>query len=106
MNNSTKACSISKKIRQEVIERDGGLCIFCGSQAVDIMHYIGRGRLGLGIKENLACGCRQCHTMLDHSGNRLLMLERFREKLDGLYPNFKDEDRIYRKGANDEKNKV
>lgn len=97
MNKTTKACAISKEVRQQVIERDNGLCIFCQREAVDIMHYISRGRLGLGIKENLACGCRQCHNMLDHSGARLLMLKLFKEKLDILYPEFTDEERKYKK---------
>ena len=97
MNKSTKACAISKEVRQQVIERDNGLCIFCGSQAVDIMHYISRGRLGLGIKENLACGCRSCHTMLDHSGDRALMLIRFKNYLNLHYYQFSDERRVYKK---------
>ena len=97
MNKSTKACAISKEVRQQVIDRDNGLCIFCQREAVDIMHYISRGRLGLGIKENLACGCRSCHTMLDHSEHRNEMLMIFKKKLNRMYPMFTDERRVYKK---------
>lgn len=93
----TKATDITLEVRKQVIERDGGLCIFCGSPAVDIMHYISKGRLGLGVKENIACGCRSCHTRLDHSGERKEMLEKFKEKLDKFYPEFTDEERKYKK---------
>ncbi len=78
-----------------VYERDRGLCIFCGKVAVDIMHYISRGNLGLGIEENLACGCRECHMRLDQSKHRNEMLKIFRSYLDELYPNFTE--RKYKK---------
>lgn len=92
-----KATGITNDVRKLVYERDNGLCIFCGSQAVDIMHYISRGRLGLGIEQNLACGCRYCHSRYDHSGERKAYQKRFKTYLDSLYPNFDDEWRIYRK---------
>ena len=98
MNQSTKACAISKQVRLEVIDRDNGLCIFCQREAVDIMHFRSRGNLGLGIVENLACGCRSCHTMLDHSEHRKTMLMIFKMKLNRMYPTFTDEMRTYRKG--------
>ena len=98
MNKPTKACAISKEVRQEVVDRDNGLCIFCKQQAVDVMHFVSRGRLGLGIKENLALGCRSCHTMLDHTEHRNDMLMIFKMKLNRMYPTFTDEMRTYRKG--------
>lgn len=61
------------------------------------MHYISRGRLGLGIVENLALGCRHCHMLLDQSKYKSIMLEHFKRYLDELYPGFKDEDRMYKK---------
>jgi len=97
MNKPTKACAISKEVRQEVVDRDG-TCIFCRKEAVDIMHFISRGRLGLAIKENLACGCRECHTKYDHSGEKKEYEKRFRSYLEQLYPGFEDLDRIYKKG--------
>ena len=92
-----KATQIPRHVAQKVIDRDLGLCIFCGRQAVDIMHYISRGRLGLGIEQNLACGCRYCHSRYDHSGERKAYQMRFKTYLDSLYPNFSDLDRIFRK---------
>lgn len=94
-----KATSIDKETREWVAIRDAGLCIFCGRQAVDIMHYISRGRLGMGIEQNLACGCRECHMKYDHSSEKKEYEKRFKVYLDRCYPNFKDEDRIYKKGS-------
>ena len=96
MNKVTKACSISAQTRREVIDRDK-VCIFCKRQGHQIMHFISRGSLGLGIKENLAFGCINCHRMLDQSEYRTVMLIEFREHLDKFYPEFPDEKRRYRK---------
>ena len=97
MNKPTKACAISKEARQEVVDRDG-TCIFCRKQGHQIMHYIPRGRLGLGIKENLAFGCMTCHAQLDQSEHRPIMLIMFGNYLKSYYQEFKDEMRTYRKG--------
>ena len=95
----TKALEITMEVKRVVHERDSGCCIYCGKQAVDIMHFISRGRLGLGIKENLACGCRECHAKYDHSGEKKEYEKKFRNYLNSLYPDFEDEDRIYKKGG-------
>lgn len=92
-----RATGITNDVRRKVYERDYGMCIFCGAPAVDIMHYISRGRLGLGIEQNLGCGCRLCHMRYDQSGDRVAFRERFKAYLDIHYPDFKDEWRIYRK---------
>ena len=96
MNKVTKACSISSQTRREVIERDK-VCIFCKQQGHQVMHFISRGSLGLGIKENLAYGCMNCHRMLDQSEYRTTMLKVFRNYLDSFYPDFPHEKRRYRK---------
>ena len=66
---------------------------------MDIMHYISRSSMGLGIRQNGAVGCRYHHHMMDNgsSGNRKEMLGMFRAYLDEFYPDFTDRDRKYDK---------
>lgn len=67
MKKSTKACDISTSCRKEVMKRDGGRCIVCGSsECIQIAHYISRSRLGLGIPQNSACLCYKCHFDYDN----------------------------------------
>ena len=94
----TKACDISSFSRAVVKERDGNKCIFCErTSRLTIAHYIGRGNGGLGIPENLACACFDCHEQLDHGMHRNEYRQVFKAYLDQHYPNFPDSERIYNK---------
>jgi 5-methylcytosine-specific restriction endonuclease McrA len=71
MTKRTKELSISPKVRKEVYERDSWdgatCCIFCGSPyRIEVAHFIPRSLGGLGIVENLAAGCIDCHKLLDY----------------------------------------
>lgn len=107
----TKKTDFSRKTRERIWERDKGACIFCrmGYPAAgagyldleikDIMHFIPRSQMGLGIEENGAVGCRYHHAQLDN-GNRGLrgeMLGRFEDYLKGIYPQWSREKLVYRK---------
>lgn len=61
------------------------------------MHYIPRGRGGLGIPENAAIGCRYHHRMLDqgHEGRREEMLALFRNYLQSKYPDWDEKKLTY-----------
>lgn len=92
----SRACDVSKEVRDEVIERDKHKCIFCPSHNnITMAHYISRGAGGLGIKENIACVCIRCHHDLDHTRNRNAMLCTFKQYLNFHYPNFGDKNRVY-----------
>lgn len=108
---ATKKTEFSRKTRERIWERDRGECIFCqmGYPAAgagcldleikDIMHFIPRAQLGLGIEENGAVGCRYHHTQLDN-GNRGLrgeMMGKFEAYLKGIYPQWSREGLVYRK---------
>lgn len=83
MSKASKACDISPSVRREVRERDGGRCIICGStNGIQIAHYISRGRLGLGIPQNLACMCHICHAEMDNGTNTT---SRIKTPLRGIY---------------------
>lgn len=94
----SKACDISKKVKDIVWQRDNQQCIFCGSyQAMPNMHYIPRSKGGLGIPENIGTGCIRCHHLLDNSEYRAEMLSVFKKHLASLYPNWEESNLIYNK---------
>jgi 5-methylcytosine-specific restriction endonuclease McrA len=99
MNKRTKACDISTKVRQAIIERDHKQCIFCGShQMLSVAHYIPRSRGGLGVERNLALACMPCHHKLDQTSYRLVMMRMFKKYLISKYGEFDERTLIYRKG--------
>lgn len=110
MKKSTRAKEFSAKARQAIKERDKGNCIFCRKRYhtdetteagyyLSIMHYIPRSKGGLGIEQNGAIGCQYHHNLLDN-GNKGLrgeMLDIFREYLQEHYPEWKEEELVYKK---------
>ena len=93
----SKACHFDKRTRQKVIERDKG-CIFCGTvNSLTVAHYISKAHGGLGIVQNGVVACLMCHRRLDQSTARKHLLREVRAYLDQLYPDFPDEDRVYKK---------
>ena len=98
MSKISKACDISPKVRQEVLERDSHRCIICGANhGLQIAHFISRGRLGLGIAENLAVMCPQCHFQYDNGKFHKEIEELFREYLKTLYEEWNEENLVYKK---------
>ena len=100
MSKRTQATGISPKVRREVIERDGGRCIICGSpRNIQIAHYISRGRLGLGIPENLACMCFNCHFQYDNGKLHNEIENAFKSYLRRHYKNWDRLDLTFHKGG-------
>ena len=98
MNKRTKATSISKEVRDIVLERDKH-CILCGTTyGITLAHFISRSSSGKGIEQNLACVCLECHRKLDQSTERKAMLEVFERYLKRQYENWNVNDLKYRKG--------
>lgn len=101
MNKRTQATSISDEVRKIVNERDSydGIpcCIMCGLPASDTAHYIPRTMGGLGVPENLAKLCRDCHRAYDHSDERQSLAIIFREYLKSKYVNWSELECIYKK---------
>ena len=93
----SKATDIPQKVKREVADRDHDRCIFCHSIGAPNAHYIPRSQGGLGIKENVMTACAECHRKLDSTTERKRMLEYAKKYLNRYYPNFTDEERIYRK---------
>lgn len=95
----TKACDISSKIRKQVIERDESRCIWCGRYVYhpQLCHYISRGAGGLGIPENLVCGCPDCHREADQGVHTIKYRKRMEEYLRSQYEDWDSKELRYKK---------
>ena len=98
----TKACEITAKVRQEVEERDKHCCIFCGSpKARGEAHFIRRSQGGLGVPQNILTVCRSCHRELDEGEFSEMYMDKAREYLRSIYPDWNEDNLVYKKwGSN------
>ena len=100
----SKALDISLDVRKKVYERSGGKCETCGDWCDDMgysnSHYISRGRLGLGIEQNILHQCYECHYAMDHKGGEehFRVMEKAKAYLMNYYDDWNEDDLIYRKG--------
>ena len=98
MSKASKACDISPAVRKEVMERDEGRCIICGSmQGIQIAHYISRARMGLGIPQNLACMCIRCHFEYDNGKLHREIENAFKGHLRANYDHWDEAEITYKK---------
>lgn len=94
----SKACDISKKVKDIVWERDGKRCILCGSRlAMPNAHYIPRSKGGLGVEENTVTLCRFCHERYDQSTDRRVIGHYIENYLKSKYPEWDKTNLIYNK---------
>ena len=94
----SKACDISPKVRNEVLDRDGCACIICGEKHnLQIAHYVSRARLGLGIAKNLGTMCIHCHFQYDNGKLHTEMKKAFEDYLKAHYPDWDEKELIYKK---------
>ena len=94
----SKACDISPMVRNEVLKRDNCQCIICGEKHnLQIAHYISRGRLGLGIPQNLATMCVHCHFSYDNGKYHNEIKEAFEDYLKAHYDDWNEKELIYKK---------
>jgi len=72
MSKQSNATDIRPKVREAVKARDNNRCIVCGfPYAVQVAHiFINRSHGGLGVEENLALLCLECHMKLDNGKKR------------------------------------
>lgn len=94
----TKACDISKRVKDIVWSRDRHRCIRCGSiYAMPNAHYIPRSKGGLGIERNIVTLCMQCHHDYDNTSERKNIGNFIECYLKRHYIDWNKEDLIYRK---------
>lgn len=94
----SKACDISKKVKEKVWERDNHCCVICGSTtAMPNAHFIPRSKGGLGIEENILTLCIDCHNKLDQSSERETLKLYLQTYLKRKYPYWNATKLIYKK---------
>lgn len=94
----TKACDITKKVKDKVWKRDNERCIICGNhEAMPNSHFIRRSQNGLGCEENIVTMCRRCHVMYDQGCDRTAMEAYIERYLKNHYPGWSREKLIYKK---------
>lgn len=107
----TRSLQFDRKTKEKIYFRDHGCCIFCEMgyetekatyldlEVKDVMHFIPKSQLGLGIEKNGAIGCRYHHGILDNGnrGMRQEMLERFEAYLRSIYADWSKEELVYKK---------
>lgn len=120
MASYTKLLQFDKETKEKILERDNYSCLFCKIgyhiagknlsslefNIFDIMHFIPKSSLGLGIEENGVCGCRYHHSLLDNGnkGLREEMLSIMEEYLKQYYVEWNKDNLVYRKWNNGRKN--
>lgn len=94
----SKACDITKKVKDIVWDRDGGRCIICGNhQAMPNSHFIRRSQGGLGIEENIVTMCHLCHSMYDQGSDRRAIETYTENYLKSHYPDWDRAKLVYKK---------
>ena len=79
---------LDKKVREYVIERDGGRCQYCGQDGNNVHHLIGRrNRSTRWFIDNLLLLCPGCHTFKTESfhQNPLTTMKWFEENYPERY---------------------
>lgn len=94
-----KATQISTAVKKTVYERDNGLCVVCGRVGSPNAHYIRRSKGGLGIEKNIVTLCHECHRAFDQGGGdtAIEIGNRVRNYLEENYPDWNEEDLVYKK---------
>lgn len=109
----TKYLQFDKDTIRRIRMRDNYSCIFCQAGYMsenfdpnkmdyiihDIMHFIPKSHMGLGVEQNGAEGCRYHHMLLDNGnqGVRDEMLVIFEEYLKSKYENWDKDKLVYKK---------
>lgn len=108
MHTRTRALAITYRTKEEVAERDSidgyPCCILCGCPApvnnqlaFSNAHYISRAQGGLGVEENILTLCPACHYRYDQTEDREMLKAFFARYLKEHYPDWDEENLIYRK---------
>ena len=56
------------RIRERVIERDGGLCVLCHASQCEAHHIISVRYAGAWDERNICLLCDNCHRHMNHGG--------------------------------------
>lgn len=100
----TKNTDITQKVKEKVFERDNGCCVICGNNynVMPNSHYIRRSQGGLGIEQNIFTACTRltkndCHYRYDNNKCTQEEIDRVINHFKECYPNWNEEELVYRK---------
>jgi len=77
-----KRGEFSKGVRQQIYERDAGVCQICAMQGEEIHHSFFKSQGGRGVYTNGILLCRHCHTM---AHKHFDVAENLRERMRNRY---------------------
>lgn len=98
MSERKKKTDIDSRSRSEVHKRDGYRCVYCGrtDKPIELAHFVSRARGGRGVPRNLLSLCIDCHRSFDGAGRNKMKLF-LEDYFKSFYPNWNENDQIYRK---------
>ena len=84
--------------RRAATNMEAGICVLCGKSGVlQAAHFVPRSHGGLGREKNLIMLCADCHRRYDQTAEREQIRAELREYLQGLYPDWDENELKYRK---------
>lgn len=88
-----KSYEISRQLREEVFNRDGPQCVYCGStEALGIDHVIPHSRGGATLPFNLVVSCHSCNSRKGDAPNPAELILQIKGLLgEVLYPDLQDD---------------
>lgn len=98
MRRETRFTAVQPQTWKRVYDRDHGRCVLCGRRGIlQAAHYIPRSHGGLGREKNLIMLCADCHRRYDQTAEREQIRAELREYLQGLYPDWDENELKYHK---------
>lgn len=99
MRRETRFTAVQPQTWKRVYERDNHRCVLCGKSGVlQASHFVPRSHGGLGREKNLIMLCADCHRRYDQTDERDEIRSELREYLQGLYPDWDENELTYKKG--------
>ena len=94
----SKATDIPKHVKENVWDRDGRRCVFCGSpDGQPNAHIVPRSKGGLGVEKNIITLCWECHYRMDHTPDRQKLLGWANNYLVSIYGSIDEGEIMYDK---------
>ena len=78
-----KRNAFSNKVKQQIYERDNGLCQQCGALGTEIHHVKFRSQGGRGVYSNGVLLCRSCHRKVHDNRELALQWQKHFESMYG-----------------------
>ena len=98
MRRETRFTAVQPQTWKRVYDRDNHRCVLCGRRGIlQAAHYLPRSHGGLGREKNLSMLCADCHRRYDQTAEREPIRTELREYLQGLYPDWDENELKYHK---------